>query len=159
MNQDTRVATNLLTIILATFVCMALAYFLSSNFVGHQLATDSGNMSYSRWQEKFQVLVVIVGAITGLCSFIWFGLAKWIFEINSYEPVSRRPYWAGLLAVTLIVNIVAPQIYSLAAGIKLNVTVTGVFILAFTVIGYWLLSIVVTPPAFKYVPLGGSLLR
>lgn len=153
-------ATRFAVIILVTFLCMELANFLAENYAGaHQLATDSGNMPYTRWQEKFQTLIFLVGGISGLCSLAWLGLTGWIFEADSYELARWRRFWIILAVVTLIANLAVPQIYSLSVGIKLNFAISGVFVLAFTVIGYWLLSIAVTPPAFKYVPPLAGLFR
>ena len=153
-------ATRFAIIIVVTFLCMALADFIASHFTGvHQLATDSGNMPYTRWQEKFQTLIFIVGGISGLCSLAWLGLTGWIFEADSYDTPRWRRFWIVLAGVTLIANFAAPQFYSLVAGIKLNFAISGIFVLTFTVIGYWLLSIAVTPAAFKYVPPLSDLFR
>lgn len=157
MNRNTRTIAKLAGIIFATLICSLLAYYVSSFAVGHNLATLSNNMSYSRWQEKFFTLTVAAGGLTGLCSLTWFILTRFVFKINSALGTGRRAIWSLLAAVSLLGNIVIPRFYSVSLGIMINSAVIALFVLFFTVAGYWILSIFTTPKPFKYTPLGAQL--
>ena len=159
MNRNVRTAVNIAIIIAGTIICGALAYFITSALVGHHLATASNNMNYTRWQEKFSTIVIFTGGLTGICSLIWFGLARGVFKIDSASGVGRRTIWAALAVISLIGSIAIPQIYSAVLSIKINIVVTIMFVIFFTLLGYWGLSIFTTPTAFKYTPLGAELIR
>lgn len=157
MNRNTRTAAKIAGIIVATVICSVLAYYISSAVTGHQLANASNNMDYTRWLDKFLSVARMTGVLTGICSLIWFILARCTFKINTATGTGRRTIWAILAAVSLIVSIAVPQFYSAYLGIKINGIIIALFILFFTVIDYWLLSIFTTPKSFKYTPVGAQL--
>ena len=157
MNRNTRTISKLAGIIFATAICSLLAYYLSSIIAGHSLATLSNNMSYTRWQEKFFSLTIAAGGLTGVCSLLWFILARWLFKINNPLGVGRRTIWALLAAVSLAGSIAIPKFYSAMLGIQINIVIIVLFVIFFTVISYWLMSIFITPKPFKYTPVGAQL--
>lgn len=158
MDRRTRTIVQLLIIIVATVICGALAYFVSSAISGHGLATASGGMSYSKWQDKFFKIVLYTGGLTGLCSLIWFILSRKIFNVSYAAGNGKRTVWAGLALLTALICIAVPQVYSTTLGIKVNAIIISLFIVFFTLINYWLVSIFTTPLSFKYTPLGAELL-
>lgn len=157
MNRNTRTAAKIAGIIVATVLCSVLAYYVSSAVTGPQLANATNNMNYSRWQEKFFSLTAAVGGLTGFCSLFWFILARWAFKISMAMDTGKRTIWAILAAVSLVGSIAIPRFYSVSLGIKVNGVIIALFILFFTVMGYWLLSIFTTPKSFKYTPVGAQL--
>lgn len=159
MNRNVRTIVKIGIIVAGTVICGALAYFISSAAFGHSLATASQNMAYTKWQEKFSTLVIFTGAVTGLCSLAWFILSRWFFKITSSTGGGQRIIWAILAVISLAGSIAVPQIYAASAGIKVNALVLAVFVIFFTGIGYWLLSIFTTPAAFKYTPVGARAIR
>ena len=144
-------------IIFAMLICSLLVYLVSSFAVGPKLATLSNNMSYSQWQVKFSLLTIAAGGLTAFCSLIWFILTRFVFKINSALGTGRRTIWALLAAVSLLGNFLIPRFYSVSLGIQINITIIAIFIFFFTGIGYWLVSIFVTPKPFKYTPLGAQI--
>lgn len=157
MNRNTRTISKLAGIIAATVICGLLAYYVSSLTVGHQLATLSNNMNFSRWQSKFLSLTLAAGGLTGACSLIWFVLTRKIFKITSPFDAGRRTIWAALAAVSLVGSILILRFYSVSLGIQINIVIYALFIIFFTVLGYWVVSIFTTPKSFKYTPLGAQL--
>lgn len=157
MNRTTRTIAKFASIIIATLICSLLAYYISSAVTGHQLATLSNKMSYTSWQDKFFKLTIVTGGLTGLCSLSWFILARFAFKINSAFSTGRRTIWALLAAASLFGSILIPRLYSVSQGIQINVVIIALFVLLFTIVGYWLMSIFVTPKPFKYTPLGAQL--
>ena len=157
MKRGTRTAIKLITIIVVTMICTTLAYYSSSYAAGHGLATASGGMNYSRWQEKFFILTAVTGALSGICTSIWFILTRMVFEINSPQGVGRRLIWSIIALISIIICIAVPHLYSASLGIKVNGIVIGLFIIFFTVLNYWLLSIFTTPLSFKYTPVGAQI--
>lgn len=157
MNRNTRTIAKLAGIVFVTGICMLLAYYISSFAVGHKLATLSNNMNYSRWQEKFLSLTLAAGGLTGVCSLIWFILTRFVFKITTAFGTGRRTIWALLAAVSLFGSILIPRFYSTVLGIKISIVIIALFVVFFTLAGYWLLSIFVTPKPFKYTPVGARL--
>lgn len=157
MNRNTRTISKIALIIFSTVICSLLAYYVSSFIAGHSLATLSNQMSYSRWQEKFISLTVAAGGLTGLCSLGWFILSRWLFKINSPFGIGRRTIWALLAIISLGGSILIPKFYSVILGIEINIVVMVLFVIFFTIIDYWLVSIFITPKPFKYTPLGAQL--
>ena len=47
--------------------------------------------------------------------------------------------------------------YSAMLGIQINIVIIVLFVIFFTVISYWLMSIFITPKPFKYTPVGAQL--
>ena len=157
MNRNTRTIAKLAGIIFAAFICALAAYYVSSLTVGHQLATLSNNMTYSRWQGKFFSLVAAAGGLTVACSLLWFILSRWAFTVTAASGVGRRTIWALLAAVSFAGNILIPRYYSVFLGIRINAVVIALFVVLFTVVGYWLVSIFTTPKPYKYTPLGAQI--
>ena len=157
MNRNTRIIAKIAGIIVATLICSLLAYYISSAVTGHSLATLSDKMSYVIWQERFFKVTIVTGVLTGICSLIWFILARFAFKINSVFSTGRRTIWALLAAVSFFGSILIPRFYSASQGIQINIVIIALFVLFFTVVGYWLVSIFVTPKPFKYTPLGAQL--
>lgn len=157
MNRKTLTIAKLAGIIFATLICGLLVYYVSSLTVGHQLATQSSNMNFSRWQGRLLRLTVAAGGVTGVCSLLWFILTRWVFKINTALGTGRRTVWALLAAVSLFGSILIPRFYSVALGIKVNIVIIAIFVIFFTVLGYWLVSIFTTPKAFKYTPVGAQI--
>lgn len=145
-------------IIGGTFLCGVVAYFLATELTGSALSKATDGMAFSRWKEKFLTLVILTGGFTGICSLAWF-VSCLFFKISSPSGVGRRTIWAVLGAVTLLGSIAIPQIYSAVTGIKVNAVVTAIFVVEFTLLGYWGVSLFSTPAAFKYTPLGAQLVR
>lgn len=157
MNRNTRTIAKIAGIVIATLICSLLAYYISSAVTGPQLATLSNKMSYNSWQDKFFKVTIVTGGLTGICSLIWFILARFAFKINSAFSTGRRTIWALLAAVSFFGSILIPRFYSASQGIQINIVIIALFVLFFTVVGYWLVGIFVTPKPFKYTPLGAQL--
>ena len=157
VNRNTRTIVKVAGIILVTVICSVAAYYVSSMAVGHQLATASNNMNYSRWQSKFFNLTAAVGGLTGFCSLLWFIMSRFVFKIDSAFSAGRRTFWAILAALSLVGSILIPRFYSVSLGIRVDGVVMALFVFFFTVLGYWLLSIFTTPKSFKYTPVGAQL--
>ena len=157
MNRTSYNAIRVLAIVIVTCICTGLAYFVASQTVGHQLATLSDGMVFSRWQSKFLNLVLVAGGLVGICSLIWFLLSTFVFKIYYPFGIGKRTVWSALAFLTLIISIAVPTFYSNTIGIKVNAVVTSLFVIFFTIINYWIVTIFTTPAAFKYTPLGSQL--
>ena len=156
MNRTTRTVVKIFLIAAATIACVAASYYLGSLITGHALATDSGNMIYSRWQEKFFALTRATGLLNGLCALTWFLAARFFFTIDEAPGAGKRIFWAAMLMASLAVSLGVPHFYAPMLGIKLNGIIFALFAIIFGGLGYWLLTIFTTPLAFKYTPLGAK---
>lgn len=157
MDRNARTAAKIAAIIVVTIIVTLLAYYICSALSGHQLATASNQMNYSQWQSKFFSIAAVTGAVTGICSLVWFILARWVFKINMAFGTGKRTVWAILAVVSFIACIIIPRTYSVSLGIKIDGVITALFVVFFTVLGYWVLSIFTTPKSFKYTPVGALL--
>lgn len=159
MNRTTRTVVKIFLIAAVTIICVALNYYLGSLITGHALATESGNMIYSRWQEKFFVLTRATGLINGLCALSWFLAARFFLEVDEVPGAGKRIFWAALLMLSFAISLGIPHFYAPLLGIKINGIIFGLFAVIFGGVGYWLLTIFTTPLAFKYTPIGAEFLR
>ncbi|MBR4153591.1 MAG: hypothetical protein IKT98_11625 [Selenomonadaceae bacterium] len=157
MNRTTRTIIKIILIAAVTIFCTAAAYYLGSNVTGHSLATASDNMNYSRWLEKYFILTRATGLLNGLCALIWFLAARFLFKIDDVAGAGKRICWLALLMASMAISLGIPHFYAPILGIKLNGIIFGLFLVIFSGIGYWLLTIFTTPLAFKYTPLGAQL--
>lgn len=157
MNRTTRTVVKIFLIAAGTAACLAAAYYAGSNATGHALATASDNMNYSQWLEKYFALTRATGLANGLCALSWFLAARFVFEVDEAADGGKRLFWAALLFASLAISLGVPHFYAPILGIKLNGIIFGLFAAIFTGAGYWLLTILTTPLAFKYTPLGAQL--
>lgn len=157
MDRTTRTVVKFLAIIAATLVCIALAYFLVSNIFGGQLANASNGITLSAWKEKYLNVVIMAGALTGVCSLIWFILSNFIFKVEYPYGGGKRTVWATLALIALVISIAVPMFYPARVAIQLNAPVVAIFAVLFALVNYWLITIFATPLAFKYTPVGAKL--
>ena len=159
MTRTTRTIIKIFLIAAVTVACIAPAYYLGSNLAGHALATASDNMNYSRWLEKYFVLTRATGLLNGVCALIWFISARFFFDVDSISGAGKRIFWFAMFFLSLAISLGVPHVYAPMLGIKLNGIIFALFAITFTGVGFWLLTIVTTPLAFKYTPLGAQFLR
>ena len=155
--RKTRAMIKCLVIVAATFVCIAMAYFIISNAIGGRLATASNGITLSAWKAKYLNKVILTGVLSGLCSFIWFILTMLVFKVEYAVGMGKRTMWAILAFATVVISIAVPMIYSVYLGIQVNSIVIASFVFFFTIINYWLVTIFTTPVSFKYTPVGAQL--
>lgn len=156
MNRTTRTVIRFLAIIIATFVCIALAYFSVSSLFGGQLANASGGITRQAWEDKYISVVIMTGTLTGICSLIWFVLSTFVFKVEYAQGVGKRTVWVILAFVALVISIAVPMVYSTYISIHLNLLTIALFVIFFACINYWLTTIFATPLAFKYTPIGAK---
>ena len=156
MDRKTLTAVKFLGIIAATLICIALAYFSVSNIFGGQLANLSNGITLPAWKEKYLTVVILTGALTGVCSLIWFILSTFVFKVEYSYGGGKRTIWAALALFALIISLAVPMIYPARLAIQLNAPVIAMFVFFFALLNYWLTTIFTTPLSFKYTPVGAK---
>lgn len=157
MDRKTLTTVKFLGIIVATLICIALAYFSVSNIFGGQLANSSNGISLPAWKDKYFSVVILTGALTGICSLIWFILSTFVFKVEYSYGGGKRTIWATLALAALVISVAVPMIYPARLAIQLNAPVIALFAIFFALMNYWLTTIFVTPLSFKYTPVGAKL--
>ncbi len=156
--RRTQAILKVLIIFVATFICIALAYFIISNIFGGKLATASNGITLTAWKAKYLNIVILTGALTGLCSLIWFILTSLVFKVEYSMGTGKRTAWAALGFIAVVISIAVPILYSNTLNIQVNGIVVGAFVFLFAMINYWLVTIFATPLSFKYTPIGAQFL-
>ena len=159
MSRNALTAVQILGIIILTVALSLAAYFLGSVLAKSFLSIGSG-VTHGQWLEHYRKLVMTVGGLCGALSLAWFVAARFFLKIDSPLGVGKRTVWAIVGGVTAAVCIILPYVY---AGVdhvlKMSPGIPVVFLLLYGIIGYWGGSIFATPAAYKYTPLGASLVR
>ena len=157
MSRKTLTSIKFLAIIVSTFICIAAAYFLVSNIFGGQLANASNGITLSAWKAKFLNVAIFAGALTGVCSLVWFILSNFVFKVQYATGGGQRTIWAALAFLALVISVAIPMLYPARVGIQINAPVIALFVLFFALINYWLITIFATPLSFKYTPVGAQI--
>lgn len=158
MNQTTRTLLELFGIFMGVLIFAAVAYFLSTEIKGPELANAS-KLTLSSWEDKFIVVTKISAGLTLLCSLLWYILARFVFSIETAEGAGKRTVWFILFLIAAVGNYVVTAYYSAELGIKVSLFVSGIFVACLALGAYWLTSIFTTPSTFKYTPIGSQIFR
>ena len=156
-NRKTATIIKFFAIIVATLICIAATYFLASNIFGGQLANASNGITLTAWKDKYLNVVLLTGALTGVCALVWFLLSSFVFKVQYATGGGQRTIWAVLALLAAIISVVVPMLYPARVGIQINAPVIAMFVIFFVVINYWLVTIFATPLSFKYTPVGAQL--
>ena len=156
--MNTRTLLEILGVFIGVVVFTLVAYLLSTELKGPELANAS-KLTLSAWEDKFIVVTKICAGLTLACSLLWYILARFVFSIEHAEGSGKRTVWVVFLLIAAAGNYATTAYYSDTIGIKVSLLVSSIFVACMAVGAYWLTGIFTTPSTFKYTPLGAQLLR
>lgn len=140
-------------------VLSLIAYEVGAMLGKSFLSADSG-ITHAQWKAHFLKLVCTTGGLTTFFSLLWYFMARFGLKIAYAFDAGKRTVWAVLGALSLVSSFALPYVYSSTDHVlKMGMSVPLLFVVLFSVIGYWGGSIVSTPAAYKYTPIGAYFLR
>lgn len=108
------------------------------------------------WLSNFQISAFICLIAALVASLLWYALTQWVFKINNSRDAGKRLIW-GLLSLLPIVAVI-PGVFWTASA-KTGLTLVYLFFLGDGVGTYWIATLLFSPSAFKYTPLGAQVFR
>ncbi len=158
MSRTVKTVIGIIGIIVGTLILSVLAYYIGS-FLGKSLLT-AGGTSYTVWQDHFFKLVRNIGIISGIISLVWYLLARFVLKVEYAYNVGKRVIWCIIGFIELFICFVVPYVTAFFDNqLKINIAIPLLFVFLYTILGYWLGSILSTPAPFKYTPLGAVVIR
>lgn len=146
--------------------CILGIFFISAVFFGIVLleiiVLDSSppqvpdDITIEEWLASFRMSALICLGSALVASLLWYGLAQWVFKINNPEAAGKRMIW-GLLFL-LPIGAVILGIFSTARA-ESSLVWVYLFFLIDSVLCYWIATILFSPLAFKYTPIGADVFR
>lgn len=110
------------------------------------------------WKASFQYWARVVAVAACLMSIVWYILGQWCFKLNKVKDAGKRLWWGLLGLVTIAFIIVAfMRLAQAESGPGLYLAYLFFFLNAF--VCYYLLTLLFSPPSFKYTPVGASAIR
>lgn len=116
----------------------------------------TSNMSSQDWLQIFRQLATYGIVASWVASLIWYDLGQWRFKVNNWRAADRRAVWGLLFLVPIVSFAIAcfltPQAQEGAFWAYF-------FYLANNVAVYYLGTLLFSPSAFMYTPIGATAIR
>lgn len=114
-------------------------------------------VTMEQWKASFQMWAFICVASAGLASLLWYLFAQCTFKINRWEDSRKRPQWI-LCFILPSAAIVFSVIFVKKAegGLRAEQLI---FFVVNGLLSYYLSTLLFSPSAFKYIPIGAKRIR
>lgn len=147
---------------LAAIALMALlsviVYYLGGILAKPLLTAES--VGHTDWMKDYFGLVRMMGIGSALLLLLWFVLARFVLRASDPLGAGKRTVWAVLLFLSAVFSIVAPYVYhAIHHRPETSIMFVVLFLVFYTLVGFWGGSLFVTPDAYKYTPIGGAAVR
>lgn len=155
MNRTMTTVLQVLGIIVFAIACGAIMYFGLARPLGQGYIVGT-NIKIQDWLRVYTNLVYAVTVFSLLTSLFWYVLARASFKVTNAKSVGKRSVWVALL----LVNIVGVSALTFLMGaIPKGISLYAVHLVLFSLVGYYLATLLCTPAAYKYTPLGATVVR
>ena len=126
------------------------------DFILEPRVSPASNMSSQEWLQTFRQLAIYGIIASWIVTIIWYDLGQWFFKVNDWRAANRRAVWGLLFLVPVgafaLTSYFTPQAQEGAFWAYLFYFVNNVTI-------YYLGTVLLSPPAFMYTPLGATVIR
>jgi len=148
---------------IAVIVTVALTIWLGMWFLEadqvlsvYNLIFPPAEIKMEDWVAAFKTWGSVALAVSLIAALIWYVLAQWVFKISSWTDTRKRGVW-GIL-------VLLPVAGSVAACFLIERTQQGavyayLFLALNGLLCYYIATLLTSPSAFKYTPLGARTLR
>ena len=117
----------------------------------------SGDLKKGQWIKSFQNWASLCVVSAAISSILWFMLAQWGFKIDRWEDTEgKRPIWCLLFLVPIIVVIVSCIFIKQTES---SLLLVYCFFLLNGLAPYYISTLLFSPSAFKYIPVGAKVFR
>ncbi|MDD3114211.1 MAG: hypothetical protein PHQ44_00560 [Anaerovibrio sp.] len=158
MNRSVKTAIQIGGIIGVIFVCAAIMYFGLADSLGKTYITGTKTKIID-WTSHYKNMLIIVMLISMFTSLLWYVLSRFVFKITSCFGVGKRAIWLVICVVNVIGVLLATALCSNDTTLKVGFSLYIIHVILFSVVGYYLTSVLFTPAAYKYTPVGANLIK
>lgn len=167
MSQQTKSGLmSLIMAILIMLIASVIAYFIGGQFAKMFILTDAAAAgvvdipTLSDWKNYYFYLVQDTAILATLILLIWTALTHWGLRISSSKGVGKRWLWLLLGIIVAVLCVVVPLIFEkIYPLLIIDMSIPVLFLVCFTIVGYWGGSIIVTSNRYKYTPFWASIFR
>ncbi|MBF0342595.1 MAG: hypothetical protein HQL06_00030 [Nitrospirae bacterium] len=110
------------------------------------------------WEKQFITGAYIVCAFAAFISVLWYGLTQWHFKVVDWKSVGKRPLWLFLFFIIPIAAFLFGLVY-LKDYVEQGIGWPAGFYAINSMLCYYLSTLFCSPVAFKYTPIGATLVR
>lgn len=157
----TRTTKTIVQILLAAAIMAAASIIVY--FVGGQLSKSfigTEGVTHAAWMKQYAGLVQVAGIGNFVLLLAWFVLARFVFKASDPFGAGKRLPWAVLLGLSALFSIAVQYPYhGVHRDLVTSPVIAVLFVVLYTLAGYWAGSLFVTPDAYKYTPVGGAAVR
>lgn len=158
MNRTTKTIVQALIAIAIMAVASGIVYFVGGQLAKSFIGTEG--VTHAAWMKQYAGLVQIAGIGNGILLLCWLVLARFVFKADDPLGAGKRTPWAVLLGLSALFSIIVEYAYHGAHhDLVTSPLIFVLFLLFYTLAGFWGGSLFVTPDAYKYTPLGGAKFR
>lgn len=158
MSRNTKTILEIVLAIAVMAIASLIVYYLGGILAKSFL--DAESVKHSEWMKSYFGLVRGTGIAQFVCLLVWIALARFVLTVHDPFGAGKRAVWAVLFAVSAIISIAAPYIYhGMHSGFVPHMLIVIIFLVFYTLAGYWGGSLFLTPDAYKYTPIGGTAVR
>lgn len=156
MNKNMILARDIL-IILVVFIVLTVVAYGTGNVFAKSFLNGSRGVTHSAWLRYYAEMLKILGPINCLSFCTWYALAGFVLKIEKVDYISRRYVWGMVGSIGTVLCMATPYIYSLINNrFVMDIRLALLLSLLYG-IGYWVLSVFITPASYKYTPLGAEM--
>ncbi|MBF0318053.1 MAG: hypothetical protein HQL04_07740 [Nitrospirae bacterium] len=132
--------------------------YIVSKLVTIPLGTDLLSADLETWEGYFMKGALIVCITATSFSLVWYVVAQWGMKVVDWKSAGKRTWWTVLFLI-LFVATLAFGIYYLKDSVEMGlVWAVGLYVLN-GALCYYLSTLLLSPVAFKYTPLGAMTVR
>ena len=158
MTRTTKTIVQILLAAAIMAVASAIVYFVGSQLAKSFIGTEG--VSLKEWTAQYVGLVKIAGVGNFILLLAWFVLTRFVFKASDPFGAGKRLPWAVLLALSALFSLIVQYPYHGAHhDLVTSPMIAVLFVVLYTLVGYWGGSLFVTPDAYKYTPIGGAAVR
>ena len=154
MNRGMKTGVQIAGIVFIVLICAAIMHFALAPMLGKGYITGTQS-NIKEWLVGYKSILYGVAGFALLSSILWYVLARFVFKITAARGVGKRTVWAMLFVLNIVgVVLITMFIGKIPRGIGLYLA----HIVLFSVIGYYVSTLFLTPAPYKYTPLGAGIL-
>ena len=159
MGRTPRTIVSIVGIILGAMLASLITYYVGESF-GTSIVAANSQLDYEDWIDEYKGLVNIMTVLMMIIGALYYLILRFASKITFPDDGGKRMFWAVFFTLTLIISLVFPYIYAVIEDDFINgLKISLLFVVIYGLLYFWLGSLFITPPAYKYSPLGATVVR
>jgi len=160
MTRSTKTAVSLAGIVIGAMVASLITYYVGENFGQSIVAGAANKLKLDDWIYAYKGLINIMTFIIMIIALAYYVTLRFMSKISYPNDGAKRMFWAVFLVIILVFSLVFPYVYAVIEDDFINgLNISVLFVLVYGILYFWLGSILITPDAYKYAPIGATAVR